>query len=154
ACNLVLSTAGAMGMQVNAICGEGAVRRYGLLVGGTGLLNLALSILAARAGSPTGVAVATNIAQLILTVCSNWYVAPFLGQPRSSWLLKTCVFPTVAICLAALLRLWISPQTILQIAVLLTLYALIFVGVCVLAGFNWRLLRSELTTLRSMARPT
>lgn len=150
ACNLVITTAGQVGMQANVSCGENALRRYGLAVGGTGLLNLALSIVAAYYHSPAWVAIATDIAQLILSISANWFVAGFVGLPRASWLLKTCIVPTALVLLAALLRLWIPAETLLQIGILLAAYAVLFLAICASAGFTWRLLRSEIDTLRSM----
>src|SRR5262249_12126819 len=110
ACNLVLTTAGAAGMQINSTFGESAVRRFGLSVGGTGLLNLGLSIVAAYFHSATGVAVATVIAQLVLSFTANWYVAGFVGLPRTSWLLRSIFVPTAIVFLAALIRRWIPPE--------------------------------------------
>lgn len=150
ACNLVITVAGAVGMQANVSCGENALRRYGIAVGGTGLLNLGLSIIAAYYHSPTWVAIATNIAQFILSVSANWYVAGFAGLPRVKWLVKTCIVPTALVYLAALLRLWIPPEGLQQLGILFAAYAVLFLVICASAGFTWHLLRSELKTLRGM----
>jgi O-antigen/teichoic acid export membrane protein len=150
ACNLVLTTAGAAGMQINSTCGENAVRRYGLAVGGTGLLNLGLSMVAAHFQSTTGVAVATVFAQLVLSLFANWYIAGYIGLPRTSWLVKSVFFPTVVILIAALVRLWMPPVTFLQTSLLLAIYVVVFIAICGFAGLTPRLLRSELTTLRGM----
>jgi O-antigen/teichoic acid export membrane protein len=152
AANLVITTAGQVGMQANVSCGENALRRYGIAVGGTGLLNLGLSIVAAYYHSAAGVATATNIAQFILSISANWYVAGFVGLPRTRWMLKTCIIPTAIIVIAALLRLWIPPDGLKQIGILFAAYAVLFFVICTSAGFNWRLLRSELDTLRGMVR--
>lgn len=150
AINLVITTAGAVGMQANVSCGENALRRYGIAVGGTGLLNLGLSIIAAYFHSPTWVAIATNISQFVLSVSANWYVAGFVGLPRVNWLVKTCIIPTAIVFVAALLRLWIGVEGFAQIGILIASYAVLFLVICASAGFTWRLLRSELNTLRGM----
>jgi O-antigen/teichoic acid export membrane protein len=150
ACNLVLTTAGAAGMQINATCGENAVRRYGIAVGGTGLLNLGLSIVAAYFHSTTGVAVATVIAQLVLSVSANWYVAGHIGLPRMNWLLKTVFVPTAMVFVAALVRLRVAPETIPQTGILFAVYLLVFIAICGFVGLTPRLVRSEITTFRSM----
>jgi O-antigen/teichoic acid export membrane protein len=152
ACNLVITTAGQAGMQANVSCGENALRRFGIAVGGTGLLNLGLSIIAAYYHSPAWVAIATCIAQLILSISANWFVAGFIGLPRTRWMLKTCVIPTLFIIIAALIRLWIPPEGLSQIGILLAAYAVLFLVICASAGFTWRLLRSELDTVRGMLR--
>jgi len=109
AMNLAITTAGDAGIQTAGLCGKNGVRAGGLAIGGTGLLNLGLSLIAVAMGSIAGIAFATVIAQVALVIILGIYTARYLALNSSRLLVQSCALPLAAI-LASYGLLYIFPR--------------------------------------------
>lgn len=152
ACNLVVTTGGDAGIQISTRCGDRALKAAGLAVAGTGLLNLALSVWSAHLGSITGIAVATVIAQSILSLSLGWLTCRHLGLSAVKWAARSWVLPLGIIAAAAACKKLLPDISLPHIAGMAGCSAVLFIATCALAGLNMDLVRSEWKTIRSMLK--
>ena len=152
ACNLVVTTGGDAGIQISTRCGDRALKIAGLAVAGTGVLNLALSILSAMLGSITGVAVATVIAQSVLSLVLGKLTCRHLGLSAMSWSARSWLLPLGCVLVAAAYKSILPDLTLSHILQMAGCSAVLFVATCALAGLNMELVRSEWKTIRSMLK--
>jgi O-antigen/teichoic acid export membrane protein len=153
ACNLAVTCSGDAGIQLAARSAKTGMKIAGLFVGGTGLLNLALCILAAQRGSTTGVAVATVIAQSVLTVGLGIVACRNLGMSSARWVAKSWLLPLAATVAAAGLKSRLPDESFAHIGSLIGIYAVLLLIVCAVAGMNAEMLRAEISLVRSLFRP-
>src|SRR5208282_1717949 len=104
ALNMAITASGDAGIQLSMRSGKNGLRFAGLLIGLTGLLNVALSIVAMENGSLWGIAMATVLAQSLLSVGAGFYTCRHLQISWLPWLLKGWLLPFGGILLAAGLR--------------------------------------------------
>jgi O-antigen/teichoic acid export membrane protein len=150
ACNLAVTVSGNAGIQLSSRTGSHGLKLAGLVVGGTGLLNLALSILAVKLGSIAGVAAATVVAQSISSVCLGTVSCRYLGLSATRWAVRCCLLPILFTLAAAGLK-WVFPyDSLLHLSILAGCYLILFLVVCWLAGMNRELLRAEVAVVRGM----
>lgn len=149
ACNLAVTTGGDAGIQMASRCGEGGLKKLGLAVGGTGLLNLALSLVAMKYGSITGIAVATVIAQSVLSISLGYYTCRHLGFSVVRWTLKSWLLPLMIVLVASGLKTFFPDQSILHIGALLGCFAVLLLVAAGLAGVNREMMRAEIAMLRA-----
>ena len=152
AANLAVTTAGDAGINVSTRCGENGMRAAGVAIGLTGLLNLGLSVLSVQHGSITGVAVATVVAQSLLSLSLGWYTCKALGFSQGRWILKNLLLPLAAVAAAYGVRKAIVPDSVGGMTVVVACYAAMLVPVAILAGLNRETLREEFALLRGLAR--
>jgi Na+-driven multidrug efflux pump len=152
ACNLVVSTGGDAGIQLATRCGDKGIRTAGLAIGATGLLNLGLSIVFMRLGSITGIAVATVIAQSVLSLSLGWYTCRHLGFPATRWAAKSWGLPLAIVLIAALIKAGLPGYSFSHIGILSGCYAVLLLAATRLAGVNLETLHAEWAVLRSMLK--
>jgi O-antigen/teichoic acid export membrane protein len=152
ACNLVVTVGGDAGIVIASRCGESGMKKLGLAVGGTGLLNLALSLVSMKFGSITGIAAATVIAQSVLSISLGYVACRFLKLSLIRWTVKSWLLPLAIVFAAVGLKVIFSGQDLPHIGVLLACYAGLFVVAALLTGMDGKMLRSEIATLRAMLK--
>jgi O-antigen/teichoic acid export membrane protein len=150
ACNLAVTVSGNAGIQLAMRAGNAGLKKSGLIIGGTGLLNLVLSIISVKFGSISGVAVATVIAQSISSVSLGIVTCRYLRISVRQWMGR-CWFLPVCFTLAAAGLKELFPQDSLKhLGVLSGCYLMLFLAVCWLAGLKWDLVRAEVAHARTM----
>jgi O-antigen/teichoic acid export membrane protein len=162
ACNLAVSVGGNAGIQMAMRAGENGLKLSGLAIGGTGLLNLTLSILSlkfipASVGSASGVpwgiigvAAATVIAQSISSLCLGSVTCRYLKLPMLSWFSRCWALPLGVTIGAGVLKGFFPASSITHLSVIILCYGALFWIVCRLVGMNSELLRAELRQLRAL----
>ena len=148
--NLAVSTSGDAGIQLAGRFGMEGIRNMGIAVGGTGLLNLALSYLAMKIGFLEGVAFATVIAQSALSLILGWDTCRRLEFSFGAWLAKSWLFPSLIVLGAFGLRAVFLPESVLPIAKLLGCYFVLLVGLAFAIGANRKMLAEEWRIVRGM----
>jgi O-antigen/teichoic acid export membrane protein len=152
ACNLAITASGDVAIQLAGRCGDRGLRAAGLAIGGTGLLNLALSFLAMKAGSLLGIALATVAAQMILSLVLSRVVSRHLEIAWTRWAALTCLLPVAVVALAAGLRWFFSADTAGNIAVMLAGDVIILLVLSRVLGLGWKALTQEWAVIRSSLR--
>lgn len=147
---LVVAGCGECGTAIAARCGKQGIRNYGLSIGLSGLLNLLLSLLAARSGWLAGVAVATAISQGCLILTTNYLCSVHLRIPYTQWLTKVFAAPLAAILCAAGLRQFFSSHSLKDQVILACLYLFIWAAGCRLAGMSMRMIRTEIAFFQQL----
>lgn len=150
AANLAVTVGGNAGIQLSMRAGNKGLKLAGLAVAGTGLLNLGLSILAAKKGSVAGVAWATVVAQSISSICLGTVTCRYLGLSALKWVVRCWSLPVGFTLLAARLKEWLPDNSPMHLGLLCACYLGVFLVVCWLAGLNRELVQSELKQLRVM----
>jgi O-antigen/teichoic acid export membrane protein len=145
---LAVTLAGDAFTQVLGRLQGNAVRISGLTVLLTALLNLGLSILAARWGSILGILLATLVAQTlsILTMC--WHACRRLGLPVLPAMLRAYAIPLLAMLLACTTRHFLPGSSPWEIATLSAIYTLLLYLLLRALGVRWDFLWQELRRLR------
>jgi O-antigen/teichoic acid export membrane protein len=152
ALNLAITAGGDSGIQVVTRCGVNGIRIAGIAIGITGLINLCLSIISMKLGSITGIAVATVIAQSILSLALGSYACSQLGMARLQWFLRSWGIPMIIIGIAALLKIWLSQNSLLAFGALAIGYLCLLFVTVLLAGIDPSMIRSEIATFRSVIK--
>ncbi len=150
--NLAISAGGDTAIQVAGRCGANGIRNAGIAIGCTGLINLILSIVSMKLGSITGIAVATVIAQSILSFVLGAYICSQLGMARLQWFSKSWGVPILIVGIAALLKCSLPRYGLAPIASLAACYLCLLFVTAWLAGISKEMLRSEIAMFRSMAK--
>ena len=149
ACNLAVTTGGDAGIQIASRCGEGGLKKLGLAVGGTGLLNLALSVCAMKIGYIAGIAIATVIAQSVLSITLGYFTCRHLKLSMVEWTLKSWLLPLMVVLAGAGLKMIFPEQSLWHIGALLGCFLALLAVAAWLAGVNRQMLQAEIATLRS-----
>lgn len=158
ALNMAVTTSGDTGIQMSMRSGKNGLRVAGLIIGATGLLNVALSIIAMEKGSLWGIAMATVLAQLLLSMGAGYYTCRHMKINWVPWMLKGCLLPVAGILLAAWLRTelpFYSAEGALLLPNILLLLAVYLAGWLAAAwalGLNVAFIRHELALVRTFFR--
>jgi O-antigen/teichoic acid export membrane protein len=152
ACNLAVTTGGDAGIQIASRCGDSGLKKVGLAGAGTGLLNLALALVSMKLGSITGIAVATVIAQSVLSISLGWVTCRYLGLSLIHWTIKSWLIPLAAVLAAAGLKMFFPGENFLHIGALLGCYAALLLVIAWLIGLNKATLLAEWATIRAMLK--
>jgi hypothetical protein len=150
ALNMAVTTSGDAGIQLAIRSGKGGLRAMGLVIGGTGFINFGLSLVAMRFDSLTGIAMATVIAQSLLSLFASRYVCRHLQMAWLPWVLKGWLAPFVGIILAAWLRHIWPMDSAMHIFLLLGSYAIMFIAAMWAFGINITLIKEELKIVRNL----
>jgi O-antigen/teichoic acid export membrane protein len=155
ACNLAVTVSGNTGIQLSMRAGENGLKLAGLAVAGTGLLNLALSILSVKMISGEeygigGVAAATVVAQSISSICLGIVTCRYLKMPAFKWTVRCWLLPLGFTLIAATFKVYFPHDSLRDLGVIAAVYLVLFLVLCRLAGMNLQLLRSELTEARAL----
>jgi O-antigen/teichoic acid export membrane protein len=158
ALNMAITASGDVGIQMSMRSGKNGLRFAGLLIGVTGLLNVVLSLVAMERGSLPGIAMATVLAQSLLSVGAGFYTCRHLRVGWVPWLLKGWLLPCAGIVFAAWLRLelpFYSAQHVLLVQNVLLLGAAYLAAWLAAAwglGMNADFIRHELALIRTFFR--
>jgi O-antigen/teichoic acid export membrane protein len=150
ALNLAITTGGDAGIQIAGVCGPRGLRTAGLAIGLTGLLNLALSFAAMKAGWLAGIAYATVIAQTVLSLVLGRYTCRHLNIPTRRWFVCSWLLPLVSVVLMAAAHHWMGSASWGGAFGLLGVGALIVLAGARLGGLTLDFVRQEWTILRAM----
>ncbi len=153
ALNLAVTASGDAGIQLAIRSGPRGLRIAGAAVGLTGMLNLGLSIMAMKMGSLWGIAMATVVAQSILSVVASFYTCRYMKLPWLPWLVKGWLFPLAGISFAGWLRMRLAPLNTLPNILLLTgAYTGMLLAAAWGLGVNLSFIREELKLVRGFIR--
>jgi O-antigen/teichoic acid export membrane protein len=152
ACNLAITTGGDTGIQIASRCGDGGIKKVGIVAGVTAFLNLALALLFMKMGSVTGIAFAAVISQSVLSFVLGWFTCRHLKLSLVRWTAKSWLLPLGTILAAARLRMIFPGQSLLEIGGLLGGFAALLLAAAFFAGLNREMLRSEIATVRAMLK--
>jgi O-antigen/teichoic acid export membrane protein len=155
ALNMAVTASGDAGIQLSLRSGKRGLRAAGLLIGVTGLLNVALSIVAMERGSLQGIAMATVLAQSLLSLGAGFYTCRHLQLRWLPWMLKGWLLPCAGILGAAWLRLelpFYSAQHVLllpNVFLLAAAYLAAWLAAAWGLGLNAAFIRQELALVRT-----
>lgn len=153
ALNMAVTASGDTGIQLAIRAGTRGLRIAGAAVGLTGLLNLGLSIVAMKIGSVWGIAMATVVAQSILSVVASFYTCRHMKISWVPWLLKGWLLPVLGITFAGWLRMELAPlDSPLKVLSLVGAYAAMLLAAAWGLGINISLIRDELKLVRGFIR--
>jgi len=158
ALNMAITASGDVGIQMSMRSGKNGLRFAGLLIAMTGLLNVVLSIVAMENGSLWGIAMATVLAQSLLSVGAGFYTCRHLQVGWVPWLLKGWLLPCAGILGAAWLRLelpFYSAQHVLlpqNVVMLAAAYLAAWLAAAWGLGINAAFIRQELAFIRTFFR--
>jgi O-antigen/teichoic acid export membrane protein len=158
ALNMAITASGDAGIQMSMRSGKNGLRFAGLVIGATGLLNVVLSIVAMERGSLWGIAMATVLAQSLLSVGAGFYTCHHLQIRWLPWLLKGWLLPCAGILGAAWLRLelpFYSAQHVLlfqNVLLLAAAYLAAWLAAAWGLGLNAAFIRQELALIRTFFR--
>jgi hypothetical protein len=157
ACNLAVTVGGNAGIQLSMRAGDKGLKYAGLAVAGTGLLNLALSILSVKLASVygstfaiTGVAVATVIAQSISSLCLGTVTCQYLQMSTVRWAARCWLLPICFTLAAGGLKALFPHDSLSHLGIVAGGYLVVFLAVCKLAGMNRELIQAEWTQVRRL----
>jgi O-antigen/teichoic acid export membrane protein len=150
ALNLAVSACGDAGIQLPGRFGMDGIRKMGIAVGGTGLLNLVLSFISMKLGYVAGIAFATVLAQSVLSLVLAWQTCRRLELSFVAWAMKSWLVPIAVVSASFALRSVLVPHSWLNIGVLLTAYAALLFLITLGLGVNSQLLVQEWRVLRGM----
>lgn len=158
ALNMTVTASGDAGIQMSMRSGKNGLRVAGILIALTGLLNVALSIVAMERGSLWGIAAATVAAQSLLSLGAGWYTCRHMQISWVPWLLKGWLLPFAGVLAAAWLRQklpFYSPQHQLlwsNVTLLVAAYGAGWLAAAWVLGITPAFLRKELALIRTFFR--
>jgi O-antigen/teichoic acid export membrane protein len=152
ALNMAITTSGDAALQAAIRADHRGLRLSGILVGMTALVNVGLSLVAMRAGSLAGIALATVVAQSLQNLLSSVYACRRLELAWMPWNLRTWMLPVTGVLLAAWLRSALPFDSVAHVVLLIAAYAGIILAVAAILGINVKFIRDEITILRSFAK--
>ena len=147
AANLVVTASTDVPMQVTSRLSVSGLRWAGIMIGITATLNLSMSFLSMKLGSIGGIALATMLAQTILSVILTRHVCQKLETPWLPWTLKTCALPLVVVAVATGLRFLWPVDSWSHAALLAGSYLVIIFVFMRLIGFDVAFARDEVRRL-------
>jgi hypothetical protein len=152
ALNLAVTTSGDTGIQLALRSGNRGLRMAGAAIGLTGLLNLGLSIVAAKAGSLWGIAMATVLAQSILSLVAAFFVCEFLQIAWLPWAMRGWLFPVAGIALAGWIRTKLPGDSIQNLLTLAGIYAGILFALAIALGVKATDIKQEVQLVSKFFR--
>lgn len=150
AASLAVTAGGDMAIQLSGRISDRGLKLAGSAVGLAGLLNLGLSFASMKAGSITGIAVATVLAQTVLSLVLGRFVCGQLGLSWRRWALRSCLLPLATVGLAATARAYWAPDSWTNAAVLSAIFLTILFLSARGSGFDLAFAREELRQLRQI----
>lgn len=150
ALTLAITAAGDAGIQMAGLCGPKGLRKAGLAIGLTGLLNLALSLAAMRNGWLVGIAYATVVAQTVLSIVLAFHTCRYLKIPVTMWLVRSWLLPVLAVLALAVGNVWINTMRWSGALSLLAIGAVVWLLYARLAGLNRDFFAHEWKAIRRM----
>jgi O-antigen/teichoic acid export membrane protein len=152
ALNLALTMAGDAIVQTRGRMNSQGLKIVGLTVGGCGLLNLGLSLIAMKYGSLVGVASATVIAQLVQMTVLTRSTSIVLGLPLAKWIIRATLLPLISVLLASLIRQHAEPRSLAGALSYALACLVVLGGVSIILKLKPALLFEEWKRLRAECR--
>jgi O-antigen/teichoic acid export membrane protein len=152
ALNLAVTASGDAGVQLALRSGKPGLRFAGAAIGITGLLNVVLSIVAMRMGSLLGIAMATVLAQSLLSLAVSAFTCRYLKMAWVPWMLRGWLFPLAGIALAAWLRMKLPMDSWQHVVLLVGAYGAMLVAAAWALGINSAFIKDELKIVKSFIR--
>lgn len=153
ALNLAVTASGDAGIQLALRSGTKGMRMAGAAVGLTGLLNLGLSIVAMKMGSLWGIAMATVLAQSVLSLAASFFTCRYLKIAWLPWALRGWLIPLAGISLAGWFRIKLAPlDSLPNILLLVGIYAAMLLAAAWGLGINASFIKEELKLVRTFIR--
>jgi O-antigen/teichoic acid export membrane protein len=149
ALNLAITSSGETALQVRGRYDMAGLRLFGLTAAGAGLLNLALSLIAVKAGYMVGIAAATVVAQSVFNFIMSRSTCRLLNLSWRVWIFRGWVLPMAVVGVCALLRRQIPPETIPGALGLGTCCLLLVCGLAFALDIRPRLVMDEWRRLRA-----
>jgi O-antigen/teichoic acid export membrane protein len=149
ALNLAVTTSGDAATQAASRCGSNGIRVTGIVIAMTSLVNIVLSITAARLGRMGGVALAAGVAQSLLSLGLGLYVCRYLRITWLPWALRTLLLPAAVVCIAAALRMYLPLDSMRHVLLLGGAYAALALFMALVLGINAQFIREEMSFVRS-----
>ena len=150
ALNLVVTAAGDANIQVAGVIGRPGLRRAGMAIGSTGVLNFILSFIAMRFQWLEGIAFATVVAQTILSFVLGVYICRHLQLKTRAWLAQSWFVPVFSVVIMAVLQYYIGSQHWKGVACLLGAAAVLIVIQARLTGVNREFIAYEWSVVRGI----
>jgi O-antigen/teichoic acid export membrane protein len=147
ALNLAVTTSGDTGIQLALRSGSRGLRTAGMAIGLTGLLNLGLSIVAMKMGSLWGIAMATVLAQSVLSLVASYFTCSYLKIEWAPWALKGWLFPVAGIIFAGWLRMQLPGDSAQNLLLLAAAYAALLLAAAWALGVRMGYIKEELQIL-------
>ena len=148
ALNLAVTASGDAGLQLALRAGSRGLRTIGIVVGITGLLNVLLSLMAMEMGSLWCIAMATVLAQSLLSLVASGYVCRHLRVAWVPWVVRGWLVPLVVISFAAWLRWKLPYDSAAHVVAVVGIYAGMFLAAAWAMGINAEFVKLELGILR------
>lgn len=152
ALNLAITISGDIGIQLIGRLHQRGLRLAALTIAGTGLLNLALSLVAVRLGSILGIAVATVIAQSVSSLILSRATSRAIGLDSRRWAARAWLFPFVVVALGGTARWLLPPDSFAPAVALVAICIALLATLAWLAGIPRRMLLDEWERLRAPFR--
>jgi len=158
ALNMVVTCSGAVGVEVTIRVDRRSLRVGGLIVALSAVVNVGLSVIAMRAGSLVGIALATVVAQSLQSALCSAYACRRLKIPLVPWLFRTWLLPVAGLVLAGWVRMKLPLYTpehglfLANVLALVAAYAALIVGMAALIGIRPSFIKEELAILRGFLK--
>jgi uncharacterized membrane protein YtjA (UPF0391 family) len=144
-----VTTSGDACIQAASRCGTNGIRVTGSVIGFTAIVNVVLSITAAKLGHMGGIALAAGVAQSILSLGLSLYVCRYLKTSWMPWVLRGWLLPTATVAAATALRMSIPLDTAAHALMLTGCFVALAAAVGLMLGINRTFIREELAMLRT-----
>ena len=99
-----------------------------------------------------GIALATTLAQTLLSLILSRFVCRQLSLAWLPWIAKSCGLPLAVVGLATALRFWLPMHSWSQVALLAGAYLLLLLAVAWAVRFNVAFVRDEVRRLAAIFR--
>jgi hypothetical protein len=150
ALNMAVTASGDAGIQLALRSGKKGLRVMGGVIGGTGFLNLGLSLVAMKMDWLEGIALATVVAQSVLSLVASSYICRHLRMRWLPWAVKGWLAPLAGICFAGWLRMIWPTDSVSHFLMLAGAYAGMFLLAAWAMGVNAEFFREELKMVKKM----
>ena len=152
ALNLTVTASGDAGIQMSLRIGDKGLRITGTIIGLTGLINVALSLLATYYGSLAGIALATVLAQSLLSLGASYFLCRHLRTPWAPWVLKGWLLPLAIISTAGWLRTFFAADSLVPFLEIAGIYVGLFLLLAWSLGINTAFIRDEWAIVRGFLK--
>jgi O-antigen/teichoic acid export membrane protein len=152
ALNLTVTASGDTGIQLAMRAGGSGLRVAGTMIGVTGLINVALSLVAMVNDSLWGIAMATVLAQSLLSLGSSYFVCRFLKTSWLPWVLRGWLLPLLMIAGAGWVRTLLPLDNLAHGVELAGIYTVLFLLLAWSLGVNAAFIREEWAIIRGFLK--
>ncbi len=152
ALNLAATASGDAAIQVSLRAGSTGLRNTGSLIGITGLINVALSLVAMHYSSLAGIALATVLAQSLLSLGASYLLCRNLQTPWLPWIANSWLLPLAVVAGAGWVRMHWAADSIVPFLEIAGIYTVVFVALAWCLGINAQFIREEWAIIRGFLK--